>query len=304
MTPARTENMAKFACAYGGLAWGLFWMPLRGLDAAGITGAWATVMFYVLPFVIVVPVFIWRWRSFFGRGWHVHLVGMVAGLSLVLYSDAFLYTEVIRAMLLYYLTPVWSTLLARVWLGEPITPIRVVSIVLGLFGMLVIFGIDVGIPLPRNAGDWMGLASGMIWAVAAVLMRDARGNGNEAADYTVSYFLWGSVAAVAIAVVPFAGINPAPAPATVAATLPWFLPVLLVLVVPAVFAVMWGTPHLNPGMVALLFMTEISVGTVTAAIWAGEPFGLREMSGIVLITLAGLAEVVVIPLSRVRFRRT
>jgi hypothetical protein len=32
------------------------------------------------------------------------------------------------------------------------------------------------------------------------------------------------------------------------------------------------------------------VGTVTAAIWAGEPFGWREFIAVVLITLAGLTE--------------
>ena len=37
-------------------------------------------------------------------------------------------------------------------------------------------------------------------------------------------------------------------------------------------------------------MTEISVGTATAALWAGEPFGGREILGVVLITAAGLAE--------------
>jgi drug/metabolite transporter (DMT)-like permease len=55
---------------------------------------------------------------------------------------------------------------------------------------------------------------------------------------------------------------------------------------------MWGTPHLNPGIAGLLFMTEIIVGSSTAAILANEPFGLREITGIVLITLAGLSETI------------
>jgi len=42
--------------------------------------------------------------------------------------------------------------------------------------------------------------------------------------------------------------------------------------------------------VGLLFMTEISVGALTAAIWAGEPFGIREIVGVVLITAAGATE--------------
>ena len=53
---------------------------------------------------------------------------------------------------------------------------------------------------------------------------------------------------------------------------------------------MWGTPKLNPGLVGLLFMTEISVGAITAALWSGEPFGWREAIGVILISLAGIME--------------
>jgi drug/metabolite transporter (DMT)-like permease len=72
--------------------------------------------------------------------------------------------------------------------------------------------------------------------------------------------------------------------------MPWFLVVAMILVIPAAWAVIWGAPHLNPGVVGLLFMIEVSVGTVTAAIWAGEPFGWREFTAVVLITIAGLSE--------------
>ena len=60
-----------------------------------------------------------------------------------------------------------------------------------------------------------------------------------------------------------------------------------------VYASMWGMPKLNPGLVGLLFMTEISVGAVTAAIWSGDPFGWREIIGIVLISGAGVFESIV-----------
>jgi drug/metabolite transporter (DMT)-like permease len=65
---------------------------------------------------------------------------------------------------------------------------------------------------------------------------------------------------------------------------------MLVIVVSGVYATMWGAPRLNPAVVGLLFMTEISVGAVTAAIWAGEPFGFREIVGVVLISAAGVTE--------------
>ncbi|HEX9769622.1 MAG TPA: DMT family transporter [Kiloniellales bacterium] len=284
----RTENLAKLACAYSGVVWGLFWIPLRALDGSGITGAWATVLFYLVPAVLLLPVAVLRWQAIVAGGGGLQLTALVTAVALVLYADAVIYTEVIRAMLLYYLTPVWGFLLAWLVLKEPITAERWLAIALGLSGMLVIFGIDVGIPRPRNVGDWMGLAGGFFWAVAAVRIRgDTK---NRAVEYTTVYFIMGAPVAVLVALLPLTGAHDLPDAATTVGVLPWLVPVLLVIVVPGSFAAMWGAFHLNPGIVGLLFMTEISVGTATAAIWAGEPFGLREIIGIVLITSAGLAE--------------
>jgi drug/metabolite transporter (DMT)-like permease len=284
----RTENLAKLACAYSGVVWGLFWIPLRALDDLGITGAWATVLFYLVPGLLVLPIMIWRWRAVLAGGLGLQLTGLVTGLGLVLYADALIYTAVIRAMLLFYLTPVWSTLLARLYLDEPITAVRWLAIALGLSGLLVIFGVDIGLPMPENVGDWMGLASGFAWAVAAVRMRgDDR---SHAVEFTSLHFLWGAPVAILIALLPLTGAHEAPDAAAAVDVLPWLVPTLVVIVVPGSFAAMWGASHLNPGIVGLLFMTEISVGTATAAVWAGEPFGPREIIGIVLITSAGLAE--------------
>ena len=300
VTPAQRENLAKAACAYAGLIWGVFWIPLRALDAAGVHGAWATAFYYVAPLIIVLPICVCRLRQLLAGGLRLHVTGMIAGLSLVLYADAVLYTEVIRGMLLYYMTPVWSTVLARIWLGEKITGIRMLAIGLGLFGMMVIFGADAGMPWPSNVGDWMGLASGIVWAVAAVRMRAEE--GTDAIEYSFVYFVWGAVAAIVIALLPISGGYTLPSLDVVLDTAIWSIPFVLILVIPAVYAVMWGTPLLNPGMVGLLFMTEISVGTITAAIWAGEPFGVREIVGALAITTSGLVEVIAVPLGTFRFR--
>ncbi|MFN0190861.1 MAG: hypothetical protein ACKVP5_02625, partial [Aestuariivirga sp.] len=51
-----------------------------------------------------------------------------------------------------------------------------------------------------------------------------------------------------------------------------------------------GAKFLDPGTVGLLFMTEIVVGSISAAWLSGEPFGPREMLGVALITGASLLE--------------
>ncbi|WP_119273979.1 DMT family transporter [Taklimakanibacter deserti] len=284
----KTETLAKFACAYSGMVWGLFWIPIRSLDQAGIGGLWATFFFYTLPFALCLPILLVRWRPTVAGGLWLQLLGFMAALSLVAYSVSILYTDVVRATLLFYLTPLWSTLLARIFLGEPITLLRWVAMAVALLGMLVIFRADAGIPLPERPGDWIALGSGFLWSVAAILLRADK--ESAAIDLVVQNFIWSAVVAAALLL--FLGPDPSTSPplAVYLAQLPWLVPTILIVVMTGVFASMWGTPKLNPGLVGLLFMTEISVGAITAALWSGDPFGWREAIGIILISVAGMME--------------
>lgn len=284
----KTDTLAKFACAYSGMVWGLFWIPIRGLDAAGIGGLWATFYFYTLPFALSLPLLLFRWRPTLAGGLWLQLLGFMAALSLVLYSVSILYTDVVRATLLFYLTPLWSTLLARIFLGEPITPLRWLAIAIALLGMLVIFHADSGIPLPEKPGDWIALGSGFLWSVAAILLRADR--NTDAIDLLIQNFIWSALIALALLLVLGPAFSTSPPLGTYLAQLPWLLPTVLIVVMTGVYASMWGTPKLNPGLVGLLFMTEISVGCITAALWSGDPFGWREVIGIILISGAGIME--------------
>ena len=265
------------------------------MDRAGLTDAWATVMFYGVPLLLFSPWIIVSWRRILNCGWQMQWIGITTGIALAFYSNALLYTEVVRALVIYYTTPVWSLLLARIVLGEEITTARVLAILFGLAGMLVMFGVDLGFPWPKNAGDWMALGGAMGWAVAAVLLR--KEDGSRSVEICSVYFIYGVIAAVAMALSPMAGEIEIPDWSVFVDVLPWVIPIAII-VIPGAYAAYWGAPHLNPGVVGLLFMTELSVGGVTAALWANEPLGLRELTGIALITLAGLMEFIYAPIRR------
>jgi len=290
---------ASLACAYSGVAWGLFWIPLRGMDRAGVSGAWATVLFYAIPLLLFLPWIVSNWRRVLCAGWSLHFIGIATGAGLAFYSNAMLYTEVVRGLVLYYTTPVWSLLLASLLLGERITPARVLAIVFGVAGMLVMFDVDLGVPWPKNSGDWMALIGALVWAVAAVLLR--KDDGSRSMEICAVYFFYGVIAAAILALSPMAGDIELPTWGAIVDVLPWTVPIAII-VIPGAYAAFWGAPHLNPGVVGLLMMTEISVGAVTAAIWAGEPLGARELTGIALITVAGLSEFLYAPMRRALMR--
>jgi len=285
----KSEGWAKLIALYAGLVFGIYWIPLRALESAGISGLWSIVALNALPAALIVPVVLYRWRRFVFAPPRFYLSGVLLGATFFMYAASFLYTDVVRAILLFYMTPIWGFLLARLVIGDPITPVRWLSIAFGAFGLLVIFGADAGIPWPRNIGDWMALISGMTWAIVSLmLLTDRR---THPLDHALSFFLWATLlAGLAAWWRTQTGTMPAADWSAIVETLPWLVPVAALVVLPGGLATVYSPTKLNPGVVGLLFMSEISVAAITAALLSGEPFGLRELIGVLAISLAGLLE--------------
>jgi drug/metabolite transporter (DMT)-like permease len=75
-----------------------------------------------------------------------------------------------------------------------------------------------------------------------------------------------------------------------AAILVWAALAALVWLLPLTWLLLWGARFLEPGRVSLLLLLEVAVAAISAALLAGEPFGLREAVGCVLIVAAGALE--------------
>ena len=141
-----TIALARFACLYAGAIWGIFWIPVRAINDAGIHGLWSSTIWFAVPTILLLPVTILRFKSIKIAGISLQITAILSGVALLCYTLAFLYTDVVRAMLLFYLTPVWSTLLAAIILHETITWQRILAIILAIMGMLIIFGLGQNFP--------------------------------------------------------------------------------------------------------------------------------------------------------------
>ncbi len=280
------EFKAKLACLYAGAVWGLFWIPLRALEDAGINGLWITVVYFLIPTICLIPIVLSRWQHVKQGGISLQLTTMLSGGALLLYSTSIVYTDVVRAMLLFYLTPIWATILARIFLGDLITPSRIIAMLLAILGMLTIFGLGARFPIPQNIGDWLGIGSGFLWAVAMVRIRMSE--SHSAIELTAGFFQWSLIfsAGAAFLLAP----SQLPKIEQVLPALPLLLIFMALLVLPGTYASLWGPKYLSPGVVGLLFMTEIIVGAISVALLAGEPFGIRELMGVLLIAGASMLE--------------
>ncbi|MEH6547543.1 MAG: DMT family transporter, partial [Sneathiella sp.] len=190
--------------------------------------------------------------------------------------------------LLFYLTPVWGTILGILFLKEKFTVSRAVALVFGLGGLLVVFGLGVEFPWPRNLGDWLALIAGMCWALGTMFLYRM---GTVATLAQCLSFVAGALVVTGVALLLGGDVFGAtPSPAQMIGALPSGLLAALY-VLPMLILTVWPASRLSPARVGILLMSEVIVGVGSAAFFSGEPFGLREFIGTCLIVGAGVIEV-------------
>lgn len=281
------RTRASFALVLGGALWGAIWIPLRALEDAGLSGAWAGLILYAGAALVAGLWIALTRRPLKGVGLPLVLCGLATGAAFSLYATSLSMTEVVRAILLFYLTPVWGTLLGIAFLGERLTKARLVAITLAFIGLVVVLGGD-GFPRPRNAGDWLALASGISWAIGALLVYQAKGAGPVE---QVIAFIFGSLAVTVATMLLAPTLFAAGTTITDALRLlPWGV-LMAVWVLPMLVLTIWPASLLTPGRVGILLMSDVIVAVATAAWLSGEPFGMREAAGTILIVSAAVVEV-------------
>jgi drug/metabolite transporter (DMT)-like permease len=289
MSPAqptylRSDAAASVAVAFSGALWGLFWIPLRHLESYGLSGNWANIVLYAAASLLLLPAILRRARPSRQDLGRLVVIGLLSGLGFSLWNNALLYGAVVRVTLLFYLSPVWATLLGLFLLGDRIGPLRLLSILFGLGGAGMVLRFDGILPLPRDFAEWSALVSGISFALMSVYVRKSR-------DVSVIEKTFANQ----IFALPFAAlfllVNPAPSPT--AQALLESLPLILlgcIWLVPVMFLILWGATRLDPGRVSVLLLFEVLAAAVSAALLTDDPFGWREMTGCLFILAAGLIE--------------
>ena len=283
MRPRLTGS--ETAIVISGALWGLYWIPVRHLEASGVGVVWITLGLFVVGLAIFAPILIRHppARAVFTP--RMLTTGLLTGGAFVLYSVSIVLTEVVTAILLFYLSPVWATVLGRVLLAERLTGSRLAALALGLGGLWVVLGGESGVPLPRNSGDWCALIAGVIWAFGT--LRVHQDSMVSPVAHAASLFAGG---AVVIAIISLLPVMAGPAPAVTAQAAAIIL-IVAVLSVVSAWGILWGARLISPGRAGLLLMMEVITGLASAAVLAGEPFGMTQAIGSMLIVAAALVEV-------------
>ncbi len=287
MDSKRTILLASLTVVGFGMLWGFYWLPLRQIDALGLSGPWGTVAIMVVAVLALLP-WGWRGRRALLASHPMALASLVlGGCSLLFYSLGLLYGRVAIIVILFYLTPIWSTLIGRYLMGWPITGARVAALLAGVAGLVLMLGADGTVPLPRGLGEWLGLASGFFWAVASIgiKVKATAGPGESTFLFAVGALLGGLVLAPGLAPLPdLAGLAE---PGKVGL---WVVFAGALWWAGSIVCLLWATTKLEPARVGILMISEVLVSVASAALIAGEYLSFTELLGGTLVLVAGVLE--------------
>ena len=282
---AKPEIVVAVAAAI----WGLFWIPLRQFEAFGLSPEWVTLSQFISPLVILLPFAVYRIVCRQPVGLAQYKTGLLIGAAFALYCESLLLTDVVRTLVLFYVMPAWGTLLEVGFMGRRFTFWRGLALLLSLGGLLTILGIGGSFALSLNIGDLMALISGIVFTIGAMRIRQSA--QISIFEQLFAFFFFGSVIAVGLVFLPIDAHGGLPAKDQVIGLLPWLAVMAIVFLIPVMWGLYWGSQFVDPGRLGILLQLEAVVGIGSAALFAGESFGLREAIGATLVIGAGLTEV-------------
>lgn len=271
------------ALVLNAFVWGLSWWPFRELQGRGLHPLWSTCLIYLVALACLLAV-----RPRAGAGWTgrplLWLLALSAGMTNVGFNWAVTIGDVVRVVLLFYLMPAWSVLLAWLLLGERPTPSALLRLLLALAGVvLVLWTPGAGWPWPRTLADGLALAGGFSFALTNVLL--LRLNQTPAESRVLAMFgggavLAGTVAGLGVMQGAVPGL-PAMAPATLVLAL-----LLSLAFLAGNLALQYGAARLKAHTTALVMLSEVVFAALSSVALGASQLTAGVLAGGALILAA------------------
>lgn len=280
-------RFAIVSLLFAATMWGIIWYPMRLFEQAGMSVIWVTLIMYLTAGLATIPIFIrqrYQWKQIPAD---LIWLALAAGATNLAFLVALNEGQVMRVMLLFYLSPLWSVMLGRWWLGETLSFMAIVMFVVAMTGTLLMFWRpDMGFPWPHGLADWLALFASLCFAVNNVLSR-------KLADVPMvlktTIVLWGVVAVSIVVLL----LQRASLPAVDVSI--WFSAILIGggMIIAMTMAVLYGLARMPVYLAAVIMLFELIVAAISSAILTTEMMSLQEWLGGALIFAAafGIAQV-------------
>jgi drug/metabolite transporter (DMT)-like permease len=220
-----------------------------------------------------------RQRAF----WPVYLIsGMCIGMGYTLYAVGLLVGSVSKTTVLFYLTPIWSTLLGMVFLGESPGIRRWGAIAMATLGCCLVMRIN-PIEMQLEKVDLLGLLSGVFWGMGTVALRrypEADYKNATMAQYVCGTLITGAAILILGTDTPELAANGKAALMGAVFGILVFMSTFMMII-----RIM---QYMSPGRVGILMLSEALVAVISAMLFLGELLSFAQWIGVLVILSAGV----------------
>ncbi|NOZ11573.1 MAG: DMT family transporter [Gammaproteobacteria bacterium] len=260
--------------------WGVLWYPLRLLEHAGLQGLWTTLIMYCAASLVGIVLVIRRLHEFSRCPGLLLLIAIANGWTNVAFIIAVLDGNVVRVLLLFYLSPLWTVILGWLLLGERISVLVALSIGVAMLGaLLMLWEPSLGFPWPRDKIDLLAISAGFAFAVSNVLVRKAQ----HVSVTTKTTATWLGVSALAGFLLLY---QSAPIPTVSSDVIMGAVALGIGGIVIMTLAVQYGVTHMPVHRSAVILLFEIVAGALSSQLLTNEIVQPIEWVGGSLIILA------------------
>ena len=277
--------LPALALVLNAFVWGISWWPFRELQAHGVHPLWATAGIYLVSLALLLALRPDSLRHFATQPLLWVLLA-AAGLTNVGFNWAVTIGDVVRVVLLFYLMPAWTVVLAWPLLGEKPTAPALARLALAMAGVVVVLKTaDSAWPVPESAADALALLGGFSFALTNILLRKL--HSVPAAPRILAMFAGGALLAAAAGLLGGAwGAVPAPPLPQLAWAGIWLVLSLGFLV--GNVALQYGASRMRAQSAALIMLCEVVFASLSAVALGAAELTPRIWFGGALILAAAV----------------
>ena len=286
----KSDKILSLIIVVSSCAWGLYWLPLRSIEQSGIVGSWSIVLVNACPLIILVPLIFFNLGKLKKYPKPIFFAGIMIGAAFTFYANGLVQTSVIRATLLFYLSPIWSTIIGIIWLNERLTIARVISIIVALIGLiLLLYDFRNQETVMLNFGDFSSILSGLFWALGASILK----KWSKLPIIPLTAIVYFSTTSLSILLAIIVYKAPIPSLALIGQNFSTAFIWSVIVLLPSFCIIFRISQILFPGRVGILMMSEVAVAVISAKILLPqEQMVILQWIGASAILLAGVVEII------------
>ncbi len=279
--------MANLLVILAGVSWGLLGAFLRQITATGLN-ALENCMLRAVGTTLILGVTLGLWRPQLMRIRWRDLWCFAGGgcISVLLFNYCYFLTlqrtSIGVAVILLYTSPVFVTILSRIFFHEPFTRQKSLAILLMMVGCALVSGIADGHPTLTPTGLLTGLASGLCYALYSIFGRCAQQRGYSTATITFWNFLCSALASCAFPRWPIVVHAFAQQPTIWG----WCAALVLISTILPYMCYTAGLARMEASRAAVLVAIEPLVATLTGIVFYHERLSVAVVCGIFLVLSA------------------